>query len=150
MKKMSKKRLYVDMDGVLANFSKAYAEEAGRSEYPQSNWGFFANLEPIAGGVEAVKILMLDYEVWILTRASYKNPLCYTEKRIWIEKYFGLRFCNNLIICSNKSLVKGDYLIDDSLMDGQTEFEGEHIHFGFGKFPDWDAVLKYLIPHAFE
>ena len=27
---------------------------------------------------------------------------------------------------------------------GQTTFEGEWIHFGQDKFPDWNAVLDYL------
>jgi len=41
------------------------------------------------------------------------NPLSYTEKRVWIEKFFGIDFVEKLIICSNKGLVKGAFLIDD-------------------------------------
>lgn len=142
------KRLYIDMDGVLANFIGSFKKHYNpqTNKFPQSNWGFFANLDPIENGVETVKKLMEHYDVWILTRASYMNPLCYTEKRIWIEKYFGLEFCNKLIICPNKSLVKGDYLIDDCLTDGQTEFEGELIHFGT-KYKNWGEVYRYLIDY---
>jgi 5'(3')-deoxyribonucleotidase len=145
---MDKKRLYVDMDGVLADFIGSYKKYYNpiTNKFPQSNWGFFANLDPIENGVETVKELMEHYDVWILTRASYKNPLCYTEKRIWIEKYFDLEFCNKLIICPNKSLVKGDYLIDDCLTDGQTEFEGELVHFGRSHV-NWGEVSRYLIGH---
>jgi hypothetical protein len=28
---------------------------------------------------------------------------------------------------------------------GQLDFEGEFIHFGSEKFPDWNSILKYLI-----
>ncbi len=35
------------------------------------------------------------------------------EKRVWIEKYFGLEFTEKLIISANKGLLKGDLLIDD-------------------------------------
>ena len=38
----------------------------------------------------------------------------------------------------------GDYLIDDRLRNGAEKFNGEHIHFGTEKFPDWNSVLKYL------
>ena len=70
---------------------------------PQSQYGFFANLVPIPFGVESVKQLIDSnlYDPNILTTPSTKNPLCYTEKRIWIEKHFGLEF----IISPNKSLV---------------------------------------------
>lgn len=142
------KRLFIDIDGTLADFigsyRKYYNEETNK--FPQSNWGFFANLEPIEGAIETTKELMKVYDVWILTRASYMNPLCYTEKRIWIEKYFGLDFCKKLIICGDKSLVKGDYLIDNCLQDGQTDFEGKLLHFGIGnRFKNWDEIKKHLI-----
>lgn len=141
-----KKRLFVDMDGVLCDFLKPFLlEKTTTNKFPQSRWGFFVNLDPIENGVEIVKELMEYYDVWILTRPSYKNALCYTEKRIWIEKYFGLDFCEKLIICSDKSLLKGDYLIDDCLNHGQTEFEGNLIHFGSENFKNWDSVRKYLI-----
>ena len=37
------------------------------------------------------------------------------------------------------------YLIDDRDKNGAAEFEGELIRYGSEKFPDWDAVLEYLI-----
>lgn len=136
------------MDGVIADFIGSFRKwyHPETNKFPQSNWGFFANLEPIEGGVEAVKELMEYYDVYILTRPSYQNILCYTEKRIWIEKYFGLEFCKKIIMSCNKSLLKGDYLIDDTLEHGQTEFEGELLHFGSGNsYEDWNSIKEYLI-----
>lgn len=49
-----------------------------------------------------------------------------------------------LIITHNKGLNKGDYLIDDRLAKGVTDFDGEHIHFLTDRFPDWKSVLEYL------
>ena len=50
-----------------------------------------------------------------------------------------------LIISPNKSLLKGDYLIDDNYTGRfQNEFEGEFIHFGTSEYPDWKSVRKYL------
>ncbi len=45
----------------------------------------------------------------------------------------------------DKSLLKGDYLIDDMNTDKQSEFEGEWIEFGSFKFPDWNSVINYLL-----
>jgi len=53
---------------------------------------------------------------------------------------------NLVYLEKNKSLVKGDYLIDDDHRHGQTEFEGEHIHFGKNKnFQTWSQVVEYLM-----
>ena len=103
----------------------------------------FRNLEPIENALESYKKLEEYYDVWILTSPSYHNPLCYSEKREWVETYLGLETCRKLIISPNKGLLKGDYLIDDNIHDG---FEGELIHFGLNKkYPDWISVLNYLI-----
>jgi 5'-nucleotidase len=147
---IKKKIIYIDMDEVLAEFYKARSEALIRNPkmpYPQAEYGFFLNLEPILGAVSAVKALIEseEYDVYILTAPSIQKPLCYTEKRVWIEKYFGLDFTNKLIISPNKSLLKGDILIDDNKEDkGQEDFEGELIHFKSLSFPDWSIVRKYL------
>jgi 5'(3')-deoxyribonucleotidase len=49
-----------------------------------------------------------------------------------------------LILCHNKGLVKGDFLIDDRIANGVADFSGEHIHFGQDKFPGWKEVMTYL------
>ena len=36
------------------------------------------------------------------------------------------------------------HLIDDRTANGVEKFSGEHIHFGTEKYPDWEAVLRYL------
>jgi 5'-nucleotidase len=72
---------------------------------------------------------------------------CYTEKRIWIEKYFGFGFTYRLILSCHKNLLMGDYLIDDYESGRWQEgFEGTLVVFGSEKFPDWNKVMKYLSP----
>jgi 5'(3')-deoxyribonucleotidase len=93
-----------------------------------------------------MKTLQTKYKVYILTRPSIKNIHCYTEKAEWIKKYLGEEMLETMIICPDKSLVKGDYLIDDDHRHGQTEFEGEHIHFSKDeKFMNWKQVVEYLM-----
>ena len=105
---------------------------------------FFRNLKPLPGAIEAMNILQNSnkYELNILTRPSIHNPLCYTEKRVWIENHLGYDWCEKLIICPNKALLKGDYLVDDYLWE---DFEGEQIQYGKGEFTSWSIVYDYLL-----
>lgn len=137
------------MDGVLCDYYKRFNElKSALIPLPQTTYGFYTSLEPIKGAIEAYKKLEKNYDVWILTRPSYQNPMCYTEKRIWVEQYLGLEVAKKLIICWDKGLLKGDYLIDDTLLndtlDIQSKFEGEFIHFGSEKFNNWAKVLIHL------
>lgn len=143
-----KKRMYIDMDGVICDFKKAYLEWKDKHPeitYPQSQFGFFTKLEPIPGGIEAVHELDKHFEVHILTRPSVYNLMCYTEKAEWVRNHLGFEFLERLNLVPDKSIAKGAYLIDDSLEYGQEDFEGELIRFGTKEFPDWNSVLKYLL-----
>jgi len=142
--------IYIDMDDVLCDFSGAFKAELERNpgiQFPQSQYGFFEKLEPIEGAVEVVNQLLLSnqYEPYIVTAPSTRNPLSYTEKRVWVEKFFGFSFVDRLIICSNKALLKGDVLVDDHASGkGQENFEGRLILFGSAEFPNWQAIATEL------
>ncbi len=141
---MASIRIYIDMDGVIFDYDKRYAEARElRPEitYPQSIYGFYTDMEPLPEAVETVNKLREKFDVWILSKPSYRNPLCYIEKRISIEKHFGLAFCNKLILCPDKSLLIGDYLIDDMPWP---EFTGKQIRFGSQEFPNWKKVYDFL------
>ena len=104
--------VYVDMDDVICDFTGEYQKDLARDpeiKFPQSQYGFFNKLPPLKGAIGAVKALLssTQYDPYILTAPSILNPLCYTEKRVWIESKFGLDFVNKLIICPNKGLLKG-------------------------------------------
>ncbi|MFN5831521.1 MAG: 5' nucleotidase, NT5C type [Bacteroidota bacterium] len=153
-----KKILYVDMDGVVADFEKAIRIHV-------SNWdslnddekgsltdsvcgqipGFFENLEPIEGAIKAVKQLAMSYETYFLSAAMWNVPNSYTEKRIWIQNHFGDAFRKKLILTHRKDLNFGHYLVDDRTSHGAGKFMGQHIQFGSKEFPDWKAVENYLI-----
>ena len=147
---MKKKIIYCDMDGVLCDYWKRFYElQNNLIRLPQTTYGFYTSLEPIEGAIETFNWLNNNFDVWILTRPSYQNPLCYTEKRVWVENYLGIEVAKKLIICWDKGLLKGDYLIDDTInveskLDLQTKFEGEFLHFGSDKFIDWKSVKKYF------
>jgi 5'(3')-deoxyribonucleotidase len=147
---MSKKRLYFDMDGVIVDFDSALKlqseetlkEYEGREdEIP----GLFGRMQPMPGAIEAVRKLNEIYDCYILSTAPWGNPSAWSDKVIWITRYLDDVFHKKMVITHCKHLCKGDILIDDRDKHGVRDFEGEWIHFGSERFPDWDSVLDYLI-----
>lgn len=145
------KRVYVDMDGVLADFESGLAkvddevkkEYLGRfDEIP----GLFSLMEPMPGAIDAMHRIQKDgrYELYILSTAPWNNPSAWSDKLLWIQKHLDDVFHKRIIITHCKNLLKGEYLIDDRSKNGAKEFEGEWIQFGKNEFPDWDSVLNYL------
>lgn len=148
-----KELLFIDMDGVLADAEakmKIWEDKLGievKELFEKKLYhmpGFYSDLPPMKGAVEAFNMLSEKYEVYILTAPSWENVSCYTDKRIWVEKYLGKSAYKRLIISNDKSLFTGRAIIDDRTKYGVTKFKGEHIHFGTDKFPDWNSVLEYL------
>ena len=157
---MSKKILLVDMDGVIADFTKGILRVEPTLSMHDSNYEleegvvdsivsrdreFFQKLEPIDGGVEAVHELMNHYHVYFCSTPMETVPHSFTGKKEWLNKHFGPKAYKNLILTHRKDLCLGHYLIDDRTKNGAGEFTGEHIHFRTNMFPNWDSVLKYLI-----
>lgn len=141
------KRVYVDMDGVLCDYYKAHVKsvkEFPEQKYPQAQWGFFLKLEEVENSISSFRKLQEKYDVWILTRPSFRNVNSFTEKAQWVWDHLGYDVVEKTIMCGDKSLLKGDYLIDDMSGAGQERFEGEWIHFGSDKYPNWNKVIEYL------
>ena len=150
--------IYIDMDGVLADFGKAIKNhhQAKTNEFkvhPDNIPGIFEHLEPIEGAIEAVEKLNNSgqYELFILTTAPWHNPSAWMHKRLWIERCFAEVFYKKIIITHRKDLLNGDYLIDDRIANGAGNFKGTHLHFGwdyvndkFNKYPNWEAILDYF------
>ena len=147
---MNKKRLYFDMDNVLVDFKSGMAKVdaetlAAAGDSPDEIPGIFSLMDPMPGAVDAVRRLAEKYDVYILSTAPWKNPSAWADKVAWVQKYFNDVFRKRLILTHHKDFLKGDYLIDDREKHGADKFEGEWLQFGSERFPDWQAVLDYLL-----
>ena len=130
---------------ILENFNSYETRSKKIVEIIESNLDLFHNLKPIEGAIKSVNKLFDLYDVYFLSSPMWAIPESFTGKRIWIEKHFGEKAIKRLILTHRKDLNIGDYLVDDRLTNGTSEFKGEHIHFGTEKFPNWESTLKYLI-----
>ena len=144
------KIIYVDMDNVLVDFqsgidSLTEKQKQAFSDDLDNVPGIFSKMKPYKGAIEAYEELSKHYDVYILSTAPWQNPSAWSEKLEWVQKYLGDLACKKLILSHNKNLNIGDYLIDDRLANGASEFKGEHIHFGKKPFTDWGSVLSYLV-----
>lgn len=151
---MNKKIVYIDMDNVLVDFPTGIAalDPKTRQEYEgkyDEVEGIFSLMQPMENAISSVHQLAEKFDVYILSTSPWHNPSAWKDKIEWIHKQFGEGQENpvykRLILSHHKNLNKGDYLIDDRTANGADKFEGEHIHFGTEKFPNWQAVLAYLL-----
>ena len=149
-----KKIVYIDMDNVIVDFPTGIAklDEKTRQQY-KGNYdeveGIFGLMEPMPKAIEAVHQLAEKYDIYVLSTSPWHNPSAWIDKIKWIHRYFGEDknsvLYKRVILSHHKNLNQGDYLIDDRTANGAGKFNGEHIHFGTEKFPDWESVLKYLL-----
>ena len=149
-----RKTVYIDMDNVLVNFQTGIdrlpvnikQEYDGRlDDVP----GIFGLMEPMTGAIDAVKNLNEYFDLYVLSTAPWRNTSAWSDKAVWIQKYFGSEqdslFYKRLIMSHHKNLNKGDFLIDDRENNGAKDFEGELMLFGSERFKDWRTVTEYLM-----
>lgn len=124
--------ILIDMDNTLADFEKSAKEkyEAKGFTWPErtdfefsddanlrpiiTEKGFFENLDPITGAIDAVKEMeKLGFIVFFCTSPLTQYLHCVPEKYTWIEKHFGKEWVKRIIVAKDKTMVIGDYLIDD-------------------------------------
>lgn len=139
---MSKPLILVDMDEVVANWNgmfetrlksmlphieyiphhqitSFYAEASYPPEHRNdimimmNSPGFYRELEPIEGAIDGVKELAKRYDVMFCSAPLLSHETCASEKLAWIGEHFGLDWTHRLILTSDKTMVRGDILIDD-------------------------------------
>lgn len=144
-------KIFIDMDDVMAdavdrflewyrrdfgvNFTKAdvqgtklhaiVPEEHKKivKEYPFQK-GFFKDLPVIENSREVIKELNDRFDVYIAS-AAMEFPNSLADKYEWLDHHFPFIHWKRRIFCGDKSILKGDVLIDDhdfnlSVFDGRS------------------------------
>lgn len=141
---MRKVKILLDMDEVMADFQKARTDEPQRRNPAQMYApGFFVNLEPVEGALEAVQELyqMENVELEVVSKPVAISPISYTEKAQWIAKWFPY-LIDKITLTQNKANIKGDYLIDDREWEG---FEGKLIKFEISSGKEgWEKAVQRI------
>lgn len=91
---MKKENIYIDMDGVLADFF-GETECLKRFEHEK---GFFLKLKPFHKNVAAVRKAIADGKNNIYVLSASPNEKCDKDKRLWLTKYVPELETENIII----------------------------------------------------
>ncbi|MBD3253412.1 5'-3'-deoxyribonucleotidase [Candidatus Pacearchaeota archaeon] len=175
--------ILVDMDGVIADFEtgllnrfkethpdKQYVPLEKRTnfyvdeDYPEEmrnllreiyrGKGFYFSLPPVPGSLEVLTELQSQEEVFICTSPLSIYEHCVPEKYQWVDHYLGKSWVRRLILTKDKTVVRGDILIDDRPeVTGITSPSWEHVLYSQPynqqvsskrrlTWQDWREVLK--------
>ena len=137
---MTKQRIAIDMDEVMADSIARFQEWYGRDfaleltreslhgknpheavapehqpalrAYPNAE-GFFRDLPVMADSQRVIETLTQKYEVFIAT-AAMEFPNSFLDKYQWLQRHFPFIHWRNFVFCGDKSILNVDYLIDDN------------------------------------
>lgn len=142
---MDKKRLLVDMDGVMADVyaqfmawefratgiqykredvigvDEVQAFPNGKKHVYQKD--FFESMPVMENAVEIMRQLTHAYELFIVT-AAMEFPNSLPEKYRWLDTHFPFIHWKRRVFCGDKSVIQGDILIDDHFKNLDT-FSGK-------------------------
>ncbi len=111
-----------------------------KDQYPPDVWelvrevytspGFIRSLPAVPGSANAINELSeRGFDVFICTSPLSHYENCVLEKYEWVDEHLGRDWIKKLILTKDKTLIKGEILIDD-----RPEVEG-------AATPEWEHVL---------
>ena len=169
---MKKKVVFFDMDNVLVDYESAlYADkikeqvlkyESVVDGVKKTNYDdipeIFSYSKPVEGAVEAVKTISQKYDVFIISHASWANPISWSNKLEWVKKYFDSdnvngTFYKRLVLAQDRDVTT---MADSYLVEGAPYHNASHKSGGNviylnktnGDFRDRSSVVNHLMQQA--
>lgn len=133
------KRIAIDMDEVLAKYTKKVVKELEKDTgynidlkkvagaflskslpkkyldivtgYPYRE-GFFRDLEVMEHSQDVLYRLNKAYDVYIVS-STLQHPNAPKDKLAWLNDHFPFIHFKKIVFCADKSIIRADYLIDD-------------------------------------
>lgn len=140
--------IYVDMDGVLADFDKMMQERSMSGKELKMVRGIYMELDVYPGAKDAItKLKNSGFSLHVATKIPDDNPYAATEKLLWLNEHFP-ELIPNVTITNNKGALGDEYsfLIDDRIHKANVcNFKGKVLHFGEnGFYKNWSDVLNFF------
>lgn len=146
-------RVYLDMDGPLADFDRAIIETKMAGNILKGIKGAFRNLNVVPGAKSAVfELLRLPVDVWVMTKCPDGSTYAASEKQAWLKEHFPV-LEDHIILTPDKGAVgtPKDALVDDHFEWANAKnFPGNKIVFKSDYEEDgsstnnWEHVLGQL------
>ena len=169
---MKKKIVFFDMDNVLVDYESALNAEKIKEQAPKyesvvngmkkTNYDdipdIFTYSKPVKGAVEALKTLSQKFEVFIVSHASWANPLSWSNKLEWVKKYFDSdnvngTFYKRLILAQDRDVttMTDSYVVEGEPQCGDSHKIGGNVIYlnkKKGDVRDLPSVVKHLMQQA--
>lgn len=142
---MKKYVVFIDMDGPLADFDGSIAVDM--HDPPEMFVpGFYRNLPVVPGAYKAMAQLfaMPHLDLYIGSKPTTGNLHSTIEKYQWIACNFP-RMLKKIFLVCDKSLLRGDVLVDDDKERWAGTFKGMFLHFdNLHPEESWEFIVKEL------
>ncbi len=172
-------RIIIDMDEVIADpmgdmidwYSQQYEHAIDRQKMLGGSWvkgfpeehhqlvmdrllspGFFRHLPVMKDSVEVIGELNKKYEVFIVS-AAMEFPNSLKDKLEWLLEHFPYLSWKQVVLCGDKKLIHGDYMIDDHVKNLK-DFVGKKYLFTsahnlditeYDRLNDWKEVAEVFL-----
>ena len=114
--------------------------------------GFFRSVPVMENSIEVLREMNQRYEVFIVS-AAMEFPNSLKDKLEWLLEHFPFLTWKQLVLCGDKRLISGDYMIDDHVRNLE-HFNGKKYLFtsphnrditGYDRLNDWQEVAKTFL-----
>lgn len=113
--------------------------------------GFFRDVAVMPDAQAVVRELYDNYEVYVVTTAT-EFKYSFLDKYEWLAEHFPFIHHRRIVFCGDKSIVHGDYMIDDKVsnlggFNGQgLLFRSPHNYYetGYPRVDNWAEVRAFF------